>query len=400
MNRVLEWEEALALLLRNIRPLHPRKLPLAEAADLVLAEEIKAARPYPPYSRSLVDGYALGPPASRYRVVGEVPAGSSYPGGLAPGEAVRIFTGARVPANTSAILPQETVRVLEGAWLEVEPGSPPSPPTLYLEPEGSQITAGEKILAPGAVLGPAEIGLLSALPYKEVLVYPRPCVALAAVGSELQGLEDPENKEGLIASNLYALKAGLNLAGAQVIALPVLPDKLETLVNALGSALEEADLLLTTGGAGRGDYDLAARAFEKLGATILFRAVDFRPGGRLVAAEAGGKILLGLPGTPGAALVDFYLMVMPLVRALSGSSPYPVRGRGLLEETIDKQRRQRTFLFARAELGESSWRIKAVNVHRGPLWSGVGANALLDLPPGENPIMGGTELNFIFLKGV
>lgn len=400
MTRVPEWEEALALLLKDIRPFAPQKLPLTEATDLVLAEEIVAVHPFPPYPRSLVDGYALGPPAPRYRLVGEVAAGSHYPGCLAPGEVVRIFTGARVPSGTAVILPQELVNVQDETLLEVEPGSFSSPPTLYLEPEGSQIAAGEKVLAPGEILGPAEIGLLSVLGYKEVFVYPRPRVALTAIGSELKGLTDPESKEGFIASNFYALRAGLTLAGATVLPLPILPDDMETLVGTLGPAIEKADLLVTTGGAGGGDYDLSARAFQELGASLIFTTVNFRPGGRVVAARVGGKILLGLPGTPSAALVGFYLLVLPVVRAFSGGSPYPLRCRGILAESIYKERRQRTFLFARAETSQGYWQIKGVNLHQGALRAAIGANALLDLAPGKNPLISGTEITFIFLKGV
>lgn len=400
MTRVPEWEEALALLSKDIRPFAPQKLPLTEATDLVLAEDIVAVHPFPPYPRSLVDGYALGPPAPRYRLVGEVPAGSHYPGCLAPGEVVRIFTGARVPPGTAAILPQELVKVVDETLLEVEAGSFPPSPTYYFEPEGSQITAGEKVLALGDVLGPAEIGLLSVLGYKEVSVYPRPRVALAAIGSELKDLADAESKEGLIASNFYALRAGLTLAGARILPLPVLPDDMETIVATLGPAIEKADLLVTTGGTGKGDYDLCAEAFQKLGASLLFTRVNFRPGGRIVAARAGGKILLGLPGTPSAALVGFYLLVIPVVRALSGGSPYPLRCRGILAESIYKERRQRTFLFARAEISQGYWQVKGINLNQGALRAGIGANALLDLPPGTNPLISGTEIAFIFLKGV
>ncbi|MGI9950932.1 molybdopterin molybdotransferase MoeA [Moorellaceae bacterium AZ2] len=397
MMELLPWEEGLAILLREVGPLTPQKVPLPQAAGRVLAQEIVAEAPFPPFARSLVDGYALGAAASGYRLMGEVPAGSRYHGSLAAGEAVRIFTGAPLPPGTAAVLPQEVVELREDGMLNIRSSSAGRPLSAFWQPAGSEIRAGEKVLATGTVLGPAEIGLLSALGWEEVLVYPRPRVALAAVGSELKELGDRTGKDGWVASNLYALAAGFRLAGAEVFTLPVLPDRIQTLTAALEPWFDKADLVVTTGGAGKGDYDLAARAFKGLGAHLLFTRLNYRPGGGVISARRDRILLLGLPGTPSAALAGFYLLARPVVEALGGKPSGPLRCRGKLVRPVYKERRLRTFLYARVENYRGLWRAAPVNQDRGALLAGLGANALLDLPPGKEPIAEGTEVDFILL---
>ncbi|MBE3581880.1 MAG: molybdopterin molybdotransferase MoeA [Thermoanaerobacteraceae bacterium] len=396
MTEVLPWEEGRALLLREAAPLPPLKVPLREAAGRVLAEEIVSGAPFPPFARSLVDGYALGPAAAGYRLVGEVPAGSRYPGSLAAGEAVRIFTGAPVPPGTVTVLPQEVVELREDGRLEI-PASPVGlPPRGCLQVAGSEVRAGEKVLTPGTVLGPAEIGLLSALGREEVWVHPEPRVALAAVGTELKELVDRTDREGLVASNLYALEAAFRLAGVEVHTLPVLPDRMPALMGALEPWLDKADLVITTGGAGGGDYDLAARSFRGLGARLLFTRLNYRPGGGVIGARRGQTLLLGLPGTS-SALAGFYLLARPVVEALGGKPPGPRRCRGKLEGPVVRERRTRTFIFAEAQNDGGLWRAAPVNEGRGPLLAALGANALLDVPPGKEPIPAGTEVDLILL---
>lgn len=397
MNALLSWEEGLSLLLKEAAPLPPRKVPLRQAAGRVLAEEIVAGAPFPPFARSLVDGYALGQAAAGYRLVGEVPAGSRYPGRLAAGEAVRIFTGAPVPPGTVTVLPQEVVELGEDGRLGILPETANLPARGYVQEAGSEVRVGEKVLEVGKVLGPAEIGLLSALGREEVWVHPGPRVALAAVGSELKELGNPAEGEGLVASNLYALEAGFRLAGAEVNVLAVLPDRMEALAEGLEPWLKKADLVVTTGGAGGGDYDLAARSFRGLGARLLFTRLNYRPGGGVIGAARGRTLLLGLPGTPSAALAGFYLLARPVVEALGGKPPGPRRCRGKLERPVVRERRTRTFLFAAAENDGGFWRVAPVNEGRGPLLAGLGAGVLLDLPAGKEPIAPGTEIDFILL---
>ncbi|MCG0277772.1 MAG: molybdopterin molybdotransferase MoeA [Thermanaeromonas sp.] len=397
MKELLEWEEALCLLEEIVTPLTPVKVPLADSAGLVLAEEITSPVPFPPFTRSRVDGYALGPVAGEsYRLVGEVPAGGKYPYPLGPGEAVRIFTGAPVPVGAVGVLPQEWAREEEGRLYPVSCADASVLASL-VQREGEEIGRGEEVLRPGIVLTPAEIGLLAALGFKEVAVYPRPQVAVMAVGSELRDA-DEYGENTIPGSNLFALEAGLKLEGVKTFCLPPLPDDLERVTSSLREMINSVDLIITSGGTGEGKYDLTARAFLKAGAELLFTRLNFRPGGRVIMARRGRCFLVGLPGTPSAALVSFYLLVRPLLRALAGKNLKPCLWKGILVEEFTKERRQRYFHYARACNKEGVWELIPVNLKQAPLKAGVGANALLDLPAGKCSIDKGVELNFVPLN--
>jgi len=397
MKEPVEWEGALSLLEEIVTPLTPKKIPLAEAAGLVLAEEIISPVPFPPFPRSRVDGYALGPfSGESYCLVGEVPAGKSYPHPLGPGEAVRIFTGAPVPEGSLGILPQEWAREEEGR-LYLAFGADACVLASLIQKVGEEIEPGEKVLKTGMPLTPAEIGLLAALGFKEVMVHPKPKVALIALGSELGDVG--ERRENTVpSSNLFALEAGLKLDGVKVCCLPSVPDDLDRVTSSIKEMVNSVDLIITSGGTGEGKYDLTARAFLEAGAEILFTRVNFRPGGRVIMASTGSRFLVGLPGTPSAALVAFHLLVRPLIRALAGKKLRPYIWKGVLAEQVEKERRKRVFHYACARNRDGIWELTPVNLKESPLKAGVGANALLDLPAGKSPIPKNVELNFLLLN--
>ncbi|QGP90924.1 Molybdopterin molybdenumtransferase [Neomoorella glycerini] len=416
----LSLEAARALLLAGLKPPGRVKVKLEEAAGRVLAAAVTAPGPFPPFPRSLVDGYALGPPVAApgtlptglagpgviYRLLGTVPAGSNSEITLSPGTAAAIFTGARPPVGTVAIIPRELVGS-RGDFISV-PGLPPG---RHLEPVGAEVAAGEEVLAAGTTLGPAEIGLLAALGLREVLVYQRPRVVLATSGSELL---DPAGKAGppagsqagypgvnvppcIYNSNFYALAAAVEAAGGRVISLGPLADNLEEQVRAYRSALEEGDLLLTTGGAGGSAGDYTAAAFTRAGGEVLFTELNIRPGRRIIAARAGEKLMLGLPGNPPAALVACYLLARPVIRALGGREPAPVTFPARLAAAIDRPRVERAFLWAQARASGSGWEVTPLPRRPGGIRAAIGANALIDLPPGTAPGPG-EEVTVIILS--
>ncbi|WP_083476465.1 molybdopterin molybdotransferase MoeA [Moorella stamsii] len=414
---LLSLEVARAMLLAGLKQPGRVKVKLEESAGRVLAAAVTAPGPFPPFPRSLVDGYALGPPVADpgtlptglagpgviYRLLGTVPAGSNPDITLSPGTAAAIFTGARPPAGTVAIVPRELVG-RRGDFISV-PGLPPG---RYLELAGAEVGAGEEVLAAGTTLGPAEIGLLAALGFREVLVYQRPRVVLATSGSELL---DPAGKAGSLLksnpagipagsqagyrgvnappciynSNFYTLAAAVEAAGGRVISLGPLADNLEEQVRAYRSALEEGDLLLATGGAGGSACDFTAAAFTRVGGEVLFTELNIRPGRRVIAARSGEKLMLGLPGNPPAALVACYLLARPVIRALGGREPAPVTFPARLTAAIDRPRVERAFLWAQARASGSGWEVTPLPRRPGGIRAAIGANALIDLPPGTAP---------------
>lgn len=413
MVKPLNLEEAQRLLLSGLKPPGKVKIKLAAAAGLVLAEPVLAPRPFPPFPRSLVDGYALGPPpverggeAARerdakwptYRVVATVAAGSSTAVSLGPGTAAAIFTGARPPEGAVAIIPRELAE--DGGELI---RAPLLAAGKYLEPAGAEVRAGEEVLAAGTCLGPAELGLLAALGLGEVTVYRRPVIALVSSGSELLALNGaPAREQGeaprIYNSNFFALAAAGTAAGGQVLSPRPVADDLEEQVRLYRGALEEADLLLTTGGAGGSARDLTAAAFTAAGGEILFTGVAMRPGRHVIAARRGGKLLLGLPGNPPAALVACYLLAVPAIRALGGREAAPVVFPAVLAAALDKARPERAFIWARVKATEAGWEATPLPRRPGGIRAAIGANALIDVPPGSTPSPG-EAVTVILLTG-
>ncbi|MGI9862678.1 molybdopterin molybdotransferase MoeA [Moorella naiadis] len=418
----LSLEEAQRLLLSGLKPPGKVKIELKKAAGRVLAAPVVAPQPFPPFPRSLVDGYALGPlpinggsdvvpgpggpaapnldhpdsprerdtrePWLAYRVAATIAAGSKMTVSLGPGTAATIFTGARPPEGTVAIIPREQVEVQGGLIRAPQPAV-----GKYLEPVGAEVRAGEEVLAAGTCLGPAEVGLLAALGLAQVTVYRRPVVAVAGSGSELlalNGAPAPEQGEAprIYNSNFYALAAAVTAAGGEVLPVGPVADDLEEQVRLYQEALAEADLLLTTGGAGGSARDLTAAAFAAAGGEVMFTEVAIRPGRRVIAARQGAKLLLGLPGNPPAALVACYLLAVPVIKALGGREAAPAVFPAVLTSALDKIRTERSFIWARVRATAAGWEAAPLSRRPGGIRAAISANALIDVPPGCIPLPG------------
>ncbi|OIQ55025.1 molybdopterin molybdotransferase MoeA [Neomoorella thermoacetica] len=428
VNASFSLEEGRELLLAGLKPTGRVKIKLAEAPGRILAEPVVAPRSFPPFPRSRVDGYALGlPPAGRevpaggasgkiYRLVATVAAGSCPAVTLGPGTAAAIFTGARLPEGTMTVIPRELAE--RQGDLVIVPELPPG--GSFMEATGSEVAAGERVLAAGTELGPAEIGLLAALGLTEITVYRSPRAVLASSGSELVELPGlrggcPGGRQAggeaispvasqvqalgprIYNSNFYALAAAASRDGARVIPLGPLADELEEQVEAYRKALEEGDVLLTTGGAGGSIRDLTAAAFTGAGGEILFTTIRMRPGRRVIAARRGDKLLLGLPGNPPAALVAYYLLAAPVIRALGGREVLPATFPAVLTAAIDKPRPERAFIWARAWPGTTGWQVAPLPRRPGGIRAAIGANALIDLPAGPAP-GAGEEVRVVLLS--
>jgi len=390
-------EAARELLLDGLQPRGAVAIKLEAAAGQVLAAPVLAPGPFPPFPRSRVDGYALGPPPQSgrrpagadtaggcYRLLGSVPAGSSPAIELKPGTAAAIFTGARIPAGTVTVTPREMV-ARRGEYISV----PRLPAEKYIEPAGAEVEAGEEVLAAGTPLNAAEIGLLAALGRRQVPVYPRPRVALAASGSELfDSASSLPAGPYIYNSNFYALAAAVEADGGEVIPLGTLADDLEQQAAAYRGALERGDLIVTSGGAGGSAYDLTAAAFTRAGGEVMFTRLNVRPGRRVIAARCGTKLMLGLPGNPPAALAAYYLLAAPAIRALGSREAAAITVPARLAAAVDSTRLQRAFVWARAEPAGDGWQVTPLPRRPGGIRAAAAANALIDLPPGAAPAVG------------
>ncbi len=297
------------------------QVPLAEALGRILAAPLAAARNVPPYDSSAVDGYAvffddLAPDApSPLRVGGRATAGHPWDGPVRRGESVRIFTGAPVPQGPDTVLMQEDCEEIPGGAVLIPPGIKRG---ANLRKAGEDIPAGAEVLVAGTRMRPQEIGIAASLGCRMLDVYRPLRVALVSTGDEVcePGVELPDGM--LYDSNRHVLRALLAGLGCQVTDLGILPDRMETIRDALGRASRDHDLIVTSGGMSTGDEDHVKAAVEAQGALHFWR-LAIKPGRPVALGQIGRVPFLGLPGNPVAVMVTFLTLARPLLLRLSGA---------------------------------------------------------------------------------
>ncbi|MEQ8366172.1 MAG: molybdopterin molybdotransferase MoeA [Roseicyclus sp.] len=313
---MISVEEALAACLALAHPVSAEDVPLAEAVGRVLVSPVFAQRDQPPFAGSAMDGFALrdtdAVPGARLRVVGEAPAGRAWPGTLAPGEALRIFTGAPVPEGADRIVIQEDV-TREGDIIVLGDSLDKGP---HIRPAGCDFRKGQRLEAPRR-LTPADIALCASMNAPVLQVSQRPDVALIATGDELVSPGETPGADQIIASNTYGLKAMIEAEGAHARLLPIARDRRESVAQVLTLA-RDADLIVTVGGASVGDHDLVGSVAAEMGLDRAFYKVAMRPGKPLMAGRIGQAALLGLPGNPVSAMVCGHIFLVPMLRAFLG----------------------------------------------------------------------------------
>ncbi len=294
----------------------PEQVPLVEALGRVLLEPVVAARHQPPFAASAMDGYAVraadAVPGAQLRIVGESAAGRGFAGRIASGEAARILTGAPLPDGADAVVMQEDV-TRDGAAVVIAEGAVAA----HVRPAGNDFAPGARLEAPRR-LSPTEIALAAAMGHPTVTVGRRPAMAILSTGDELVMPGETPGPDQIFAANAFGLHALLTREGARPRLLPIAPDRPEALAAAFELA-QDADLVLTIGGASVGDHDLVAPAAKAAGAELSFHKVAMRPGKPLLAGRfPDGRMLLGLPGNPVSAMVCGAIFLLPVIRAMQG----------------------------------------------------------------------------------
>ncbi|AXT34281.1 molybdopterin molybdenumtransferase MoeA [Phaeobacter sp. LSS9] len=316
---MISVSDALTTLLDLVVPLEVETVPLRAAAGRVLAKPVSANRDQPPFAASAMDGYAVKTAEverdAMFKVIGESAAGHGFQGRVGPGQAVRIFTGAPVPEGADFVVIQEDTSVT-GSLLTItdHPG-----PGHNIRAKGGDFQIGTTVDAPRN-LTPADIALLAAMNIAEVPVHRKPTVALISTGDELVLPGESPGPDQIIASNTFGLDAMLSAAGAEPRILPIARDTESSLRMALDLA-QDADLIVTIGGASVGDHDLVAGVTEGLGMSRAFYKVAMRPGKPLMAGTLGRSAMVGLPGNPVSAMVCGHVFLLPMLRVMQGLSP-------------------------------------------------------------------------------
>jgi molybdopterin molybdotransferase len=409
---MLEPREAARRIVDAIAPLPSVTLPLGVAAGFVLAEELRAPIAMPRWDNSAMDGYACraidvaGATATapvRLPVVASVRAGDAVPTALQPGTAVRIATGAPVPAGADTVIRIEDsdtgrdvveIRDARDAGRNVRPA-------------GEDIAAGGLVAAAGDRLTPGRLGLLAAVGVREVPVHRRPRVAIVATGDELVPLADFDpvaRPDRIVSSNSVTLAALITEAGGEPLDLGIVPDRPEALREALAAAAASADLVLTTAGVSVGEHDHVRATVTALQGAVDFWRVRMRPGSPLAAGRIGRTPWIGLPGNPVSTLVTFTLFAAPALRRLAGARavfPWAIPVRTRDEIRVSAPLTQ----FLRVRLDEATSDDGLLGAWlTGPQGSNISssvaaADALLIVPPDSGVLPAGTRLRAIPLGG-
>lgn len=394
---MLDVAGAAALVMDRTQRLGVERVHVGEAAGRVLAEDLVVEQDLPTFPASAVDGYAVRSTdgGGRRRIAGESAAGRPFEGEVGSGEACRILTGAVLPRGADCVvMVEDTVQGLD--WVEV-------PDQLRVganfHPPGSDARAGQVAVPAGTELGGAEIGIAATLGHAHLTVVRRPRVAILSTGDELVEVGTPPGPGQIVDSNRWALAAAVREAGAVVTLLGIGPDREDALRSLVVDALEDHDVLVTSGGVSVGSHDLIKPLLASLGEVHVGR-VRLKPGKPFTFATLpDGRRAFGLPGFPVSSLVTFEVFVRPALRKMQGYTTLhrprlPVRLGYDARPARDRTEYQRVVL--RREGGEL---VAATTGSQSSsrLLSAVGAQALVQVPPGEDAIPAGTVVDAIIL---
>lgn len=396
----ISLEQALNILMDHVTHGKTERKTLEDCLGLVLSEDVYALLDMPPFSRSAQDGYALcskdsigatGENPVKLKVTGKIYAGDHLDVQVRPGEAVRIMTGAMVPAGADCVLRQEDTDEGEDVvqiYKEVEPGC-------SICFKGEEYKKGHTLLHEGTKIDAAALAVASGNGIMELPVYRRVKAAVVSSGSEVVEPGTPLTPGKIYNTNTVYMKARLHQLGAQVMMSRTVGDELEIMEEALKEAANQAELVITTGGVSVGQKDLTEEALLSIGAEILFHGIAIKPGMPTLAAEKDGVLFIGLSGNPFSAAIPFEMFVREILSLKMGDPDLKLRREALTAVTgFSKNSRRRRFLRGKAE-GKEVW--LPDQQANGQMRSMVGCNCLIEIPAGSGPVKAGDKVEVLWL---
>lgn len=403
--QLLSIEEAQEFILAQVRPLPAERVPILDALGRVLAEDIYAEMDIPPLSNSAMDGYALraedtraaspDQPA-RLRIIYDLPAGYTTDVAVTPGTAIRIMTGAPIPAGADTVVPFEETR-REGDWVLI--------PKLHKRGQnirlaGEDVQRGALILERGTRLRPQEVGMLAALGHPHVLVSRRPRVGILATGDEVIEVDAPWAPGKIRNANSYSNAAQVLKYGGEPVLLGIARDRIEEITAKIRHGLSQGlDLLLTSGGISVGDFDVVKKVLATEG-RISFWRVKMRPGKPFAFGQIGGVPLLGLPGNPVSSMVSFEIFARPAILKLLGQRDLrPLSVTAILDEDAPGKVGFRYFLRVTLEQRDGQYHARLTGEQgSGILLSMVRAQGLAIVPEDRPGLKAGERTQVILLS--
>ncbi len=394
----IELERAQDIILNHVRVLPGESLPLLQALDRVVAEDIIAEHDMPPFAQAAMDGYAVAEgDGGVYQVIEHLRPGEMSAVSLSSGQAAGVVTGGPLPEGVVAVVPQEAVE-LKGEYITynklIESGS-------NIKPPGENFLKGDLLVRKGACFSPGMAGVLASYGINEVTVYKKPRVAILSLGTDIVSYRETPMPGQMRNSN------GMHLAGmvmqeqCEVIGVEVAgADSTAQIGERFEKLLECSDILITIGGAAHGVSDQAFPLIKQSRADMLFWGVQIKPGSHSGAATFGEKLVISLPGNPAACVVSFHLLVVPVLRALQHMKPHQARLSAVCADVFSKKGGPRRFLLATAACDHSGWNVIILPGQKSSMTKAFlrDCNALIDLPVGHPPVKKGAEVSVILLK--
>jgi molybdopterin molybdotransferase len=399
MQRQIEADAARDLLLKLPVTLETERVALCDAVGRVLAEPLVAELAVPPFDKSPYDGYALrgedtvgASPENpvTLTLTEELPAGTAPTISVTPGTAAKILTGAPIPpgANVTVKYEQTTFTATTVTL------TAPLKPDTDIVRTGEDVACGDCLAEAGTVIEPAVAAMLAGQGRAEAIVYRRPRVSLIATGSELIAPGAPLEPAKIYDTNSALLGGYLTRLGMQVRDCGILPDDPTAIAAELEQALLTSELVITTGGASVGDYDWAVRTAEQIGAEVLFWKTAMKPGGSIMAAVKDGKLILGLSGNPGAAVIGLQRVAMPYLKKLCGrNNVLPERFEVFLERDFKKKSPALRMVRGHIKLEDGRAVFCAHDGQgNGAVRSLVGCDVFGEIPAGSPPLPAGSKI--------
>src|SRR6202171_2444404 len=388
---MMSVDEAVGIIAARVTAVNDVETVSLDAADgRVLASDISAPLPLPPFTNSAVDGYAVRSgdlprgDEQAFQIAGRVQAGSPAGAAIRPGQAIRIFTGAPMPEGADTVFMQEDVRLDEDGRVVLPSGLKPG---ANVRPAGEDIPLGHRALKAGQRLRPQDVALAAAFGLTQLAVIRRIRVAVFSTGNEVVSPGAPRASAQLFDSNRFMLMAMLARLGCEVSDLGILHDDRASLADGLRQAADAHDLILTSGGVSTGEEDHVKAGVESVGTLVLWR-MAIKPGRPVAMGIIGGTPFIGLPGNPVASFVTFVHVVRPTVLALAGAKqqhlvPMPVRVAFAYGKKIARREYVRVTLRKREDGGLEA--VKFPREGAGLLSSLVDTDGLVEL--GEQVIL-------------
>ncbi|WP_287153284.1 gephyrin-like molybdotransferase Glp [Candidatus Solincola tengchongensis] len=401
---MLSVEEARRRVLEAVSPLEVVEVPLLEALGMTLAEDAVAGNDIPPFDNSAMDGYAVRAEdvsgaadenPVELEVLGDLPAGYTAEATVGPGQALRIMTGAPLPAGADAVVPVERTRAVEGRVLVLEGVSRGD----NVRRAGEDVRAGERVIASGTLVGPAELGMLASLGHARARCFRRAVVGIISTGDELVEVGEELSPGKIRDSNSYTVYGMVLEAGGIPLRLGIVRDDAALLERTILENLDRVDLFVTSGGVSVGDYDMVKDVLGKLG-EMNFWKVAMRPGKPQAFGHIGGKPLFGLPGNPVSVMVSFEQFVRPaLLKMMGRSSLFRPQVTAVLDAPIGRRTGRTEFIRVIAEWREGRYHVRPTGPQgSGILKSMVLGNALAVLPEEVGRLEPGAEVTVQLLR--